>query len=581
MVQTRTVNETTLLVGGRVHSPAAPDATAMAVTGDTVVWVGQDGPGRALHPEAEVVDLDGAFVAPAFVDAHVHATSSGLHLTGLDLSGVRDGGELLAALADAAAATRPGEVLVAHGWDESTWSAPRVPSRAELDQVVGDVPVYLSRTDVHSALVSTALIALAPQARDADGWSSDGPLTQEAHHRARRAARDAITPQQRRRAQDAFLREAAARGIVSVHECAGPDISGEADLADLLALAAEPGRPEVVGYWGQLGATGLAQRLGLRGLAGDLFVDGALGSHTAALAEPYTDCPGTHGARYLDADTIAEHLVACTEAGLQAGFHVIGDAAVAEVVHGFRLAEKVCGQRALAARGHRLEHLEMVDEDQAELLAGWAVTGSMQPLFDAAWGGTDGMYATRLGAERAAGLNPFAALAARGVVLAFGSDSPVTPLDPWATVRAAVHHRTPGSGVSARAAFNAHTRGGHRAAGVNDGITGSLVPGAPAHYAIWDAAELVVATPDSRVQRWSTDPRSRVPALPPLEPGRPLPTCLRTVRSGRIIFDALLGGDTNPTPVPGATPQTTLSGGGTAPTPPPGASPQTPLTGTA
>jgi predicted amidohydrolase YtcJ len=147
------------------------------------------------------------------------------------------------------------------------------------------------------------------------------------------------------------------------------------------------------------------------------------------------------------------------------------------------------------------------------------------------------MYAARLGAGRAAGLNPFARLAAEGVLLALGSDAPVTPLDPWANVRAATYHRTPGSGLSARAAFTAHTRGGHRAAGIVDGITGSLVPGAPAHYAIWDAAELVVAAPDVRVQRWSTDPRSGVPPLPSLEPGAPLPRCLRTVRGGTVIYD--------------------------------------------
>jgi hypothetical protein len=147
------------------------------------------------------------------------------------------------------------------------------------------------------------------------------------------------------------------------------------------------------------------------------------------------------------------------------------------------------------------------------------------------------MYAERLGVERALTLNPFAMLAGAGVVLAGGSDAPVTPMDPWASVRAAVHHRTPGSGLSARAAFNAHTRGGHRAAGVADGVSGTLVPGAPAHYAIWEAAELVVAAPDSRVQRWSTDPRSRVPALPPLDPGAELPRCLRTVRGGRVIYD--------------------------------------------
>lgn len=529
-----TDEQTTLLLGGRIYTPAGPDATAMAVTGGTVVWVGQDAPARALHPTAEVIDLQGAFVAPAFVDAHVHATAAGLHLTGLDLTGVRSAADLLAHVRTAAV---PGQALLAHGWDETTWTDPRLPSRAELDAAAGGTPVYLSRVDVHSALVSTALVELAPAARDADGWSPDGPLTRAAHHAVRAAVRAAITPEQRERAQRAFLTEAAKQGIVSVHECAGPDISGRDDLAALLALDG-PGTPEVVGYWGELGAVETARELGARGLAGDLFADGALGSHTAALTQPYADHAGT-GTRYLDAHRIAGHLAACTEAGLQAGFHVIGDAAVAEVVEGFRLAEKEVGQRALAARHHRLEHLEMVTAEQAKQLAGWGVVASMQPLFDALWGGSEGMYAERLGADRAAGLNPFATLAAEGVLLAFGSDAPVTPLDPWASVRAAAYHRTPGAGLSPRAAFTAHTRAGHRAAGVNDGVTGSLVPGAPAHYAIWDATDLVVATPDSRVQRWSTDPRAGVPPLPRLEPDATLPRCLRTVRAGAVLHDTI------------------------------------------
>lgn len=529
-----TDEHTTLLLGGRIYTPAGPDATAMAITGGTVVWAGQDGPARALHPGAEVIDLHGAFVAPAFVDAHVHATATGLHLTGLDLTGVRGAAELLARVRDA---VTPGQVLLAHGWDESGWADPRLPSRAELDDAAGGTAVYLSRVDVHSALVSTALVELAPAARTADGWSPGGPLTRAAHHAVRAAVRAAITPDQRERAQRAFLAEAAAQGIVSVHECAGPDISGRDDLAALLALAG-PDTPEVVGYWGELGAVETANQLGARGLAGDLFVDGALGSHTAALSDPYADHAGS-GTLYLDAHRIGEHLAACTEAGLQAGFHVIGDAAVAEVVEGFRLAEKEVGQRALAARHHRLEHLEMVTADQAKLLAGWGAVASMQPQFDALWGGEEGMYAERLGAGRAAALNPFAALAAEGVLLAFGSDAPVTPLDPWASVRAAAYHRTPGAGLSPRAAFTAHTRAGHRAAGVNDGVTGSLVPGAPAHYAIWDATDLVVATPDSRVQRWSTDPRAGVPPLPRLEPDAALPRCLRTVRAGAVLHDAI------------------------------------------
>ncbi|MFD1152726.1 amidohydrolase family protein, partial [Saccharothrix hoggarensis] len=160
---------TRLLVGGRIHSPTAPDATAMAITDGTVVWLGQDAAGRALHPDAEVVELDGAFVAPAFVDAHVHATAAGLMLTGLDLTGCRSLAELLDAVRAA-----DGPLIWGHGWDETRWPENRPPTRAELDAAGRGARVYLSRIDVHSAAVSTALVDLAPAARDADGWSPDG-----------------------------------------------------------------------------------------------------------------------------------------------------------------------------------------------------------------------------------------------------------------------------------------------------------------------------------------------------------------------------------------------------------------------
>ncbi len=139
-------------------------------------------------------------------------------------------------------------------------------------------------------------------------------------------------------------------------------------------------------------------------------------------------------------------------------------------------------------------------------------------------------------------MNPFAAFGAAGVVLAFGSDSPVTPLGPWAAVRAAAFHRTPGSRITVRAAFAAHTRGGWRAlrpdaAGVPADEQGVLAPGAAATYAVWGAGELVVQTPDSRVAAWSTDERAGVPGLPDLTPGEPLPACLRTVVRGATVYD--------------------------------------------
>jgi hypothetical protein len=195
------VNTTTLLVGGRIYSTASPDATAMAVADGQVVWVGQDTPGIALYGEsAEVVHLDGAFVAPAFVDAHVHATSAGLLLTGVDLTAARSVAEVLAAVKKA-----PGAAVWGHGWDETRFAEGRPPTRAELDEAAKGRPVYLSRIDVHSALASTALIELAPAARDRDGWSETGPLSRASHHEVRRAAKDAVAPAQRRQAQEAFL----------------------------------------------------------------------------------------------------------------------------------------------------------------------------------------------------------------------------------------------------------------------------------------------------------------------------------------------------------------------------------------
>lgn len=529
MSESTTPSTTVLLRRGEVHSPADPFATAMVVERGQVAWVGSEGAADAFADGVdEVVDLDGALVTPAFTDAHVHTTATGLALTGLDLSGAASRPEALARVRDFAAARPDDRVLLGHGWDASRWPDGLPPTRAELDEATGGRPLYLSRIDVHSAVVTTALLDLVA----GDITRVDGPLTADAHHAVRAAALGAVTAAQRTEAQRAALAHAASLGIGTVHECAGPEISSEDDLTGLLRLAAEGDVPRVLGYWAEQDVD-KARELGAIGAAGDLFVDGALGSHTACLHQPYADA-GHTGTAHLDAAAVAAHVVACTEAGLQAGFHAIGDAAVTTVVEGVRAAADKLGLARIRAARHRVEHAEMLTPETVAAFAELGLTASVQPAFDALWGGEDGMYAQRLGAERARTLNPFAALLRAGVPLAFGSDSPVTPLDPWGTVRAAAFHRTPEHRVSVRAAFTAHTRGGWRAIGRDD--AGVLVPGAPADYAVWRTDELVVQAPDDRVARWSTDPRSGTPGLPDLTPGRNLPVCLRTVVGGRTVF---------------------------------------------
>ncbi|GAA2460434.1 amidohydrolase [Streptomyces lavendulocolor] len=535
---TESEHRTVLLRGGDVHSPADPFATAMVVERGHVAWVGSEGAADAFASGVdEVVDLEGALVTPAFTDAHVHTTATGLALTGLDLSGARTLAEALERVRAHSAARPADKVLLGHGWDAARWPERRPPSRTELDEATGGRPLYLPRVDVHSAVVTTALLDLVPGVTGLSGHHPDQPLTGAAHHAVRAAAHAAVTPGQRAEAQRAALRRAASLGIGTVHECAGPEISDEDDFTALLALAAEEPGPRVVGYWaeavsGEKDARRIRE-LGAIGAAGDLFVDGSLGSHTACLHEPYADAAHT-GTAHLDAAAVAAHVAACTEAGLQAGFHAIGDAAVGAVVDGVRAAAEKVGLARVRAARHRVEHAEMLTPETIAAFAELGLTASVQPAFDAAWGGEDGMYAERLGAERARTLNPYAAMLRAGVPLAFGSDSPVTPLDPWGTVRAAAFHRTPEHRISVRAGFTAHTRGGWRATGRDD--AGVLVPGAPADYAVWHADELVVQAPDDRVARWSTDPRSGTPGLPDLTPGADLPVCLRTVVSGRTVF---------------------------------------------
>ncbi|MCM2580489.1 amidohydrolase [Streptomyces meridianus] len=530
---------TVLLRGGTVHTPADPFATAMVVERGSVAWVGSEGAADGFADGVdEVVNLAGALVTPTFTDAHVHTAATGLALTGLDLSTAPTLGDALERIR-AHARARPGDrVLLGTGWDAARWPEQRPPSRAELDAATGGRPLYLSRVDVHSAVVTSALLDLVADAAALPGVREDAPLIGEAHHAVRHVAHAAVTPGQREDAHRAALARAASLGIGALHECGGPDISGREDFTALLDLAAARPGPRVFGYWAEA-VTGpedaaAVRQLGALGAAGDLFADGSLGSHTACLHEPYADAPHA-GRGYLDAEAVAVHVAACTRAGIQAGFHAIGDAAVSAVVEGVRAAAERVGLARIRAARHRVEHAEMLSPETIAAFAELGLTASVQPAFDAAWGGEEGMYAQRLGAERARGLNPFAALLRAGVPLAFGSDSPVTPLDPWGTVRAAAFHRTPEHRVSVRAAFTAHTRGGWRAVGRDD--AGVLVPGAPADYAVWRTGDLVVQAPDERVARWSTDPRSGTPGLPDLAPGSDLPVAERTVVAGQTIFE--------------------------------------------
>lgn len=503
----------TLWRGGRVLSPTNPDATALLTEGERIAWIGPED--EAPRADA-AVDLDGGLVTPAFVDSHVHLTGTGQALDGPDLTAAVSAADLLDRLARHAGGLDEDAVIVAHGWDETTWDDPTLPTPEAVENAAGGRLVYLSRVCGHAGIAGPRVWDRYPELGTLDHSTGTGLLKRMAHRGVRATLAHAVPVAQRLETARTALALAASLGVAAVAEHSVPnprDPAIEAEFSGLVALGAEPDRPAVYGWWGELAAAEKARMLGAHGCGGDLSVDGSLGARTALLRGTYRDRPDTGGARYLTAEDVRTHLRDCHWHGLPAAFHAIGDGAVETVLDGLDLAAETIDLEQIRHARHRIEHAELVDTAMIARMVHYGLHASVQPAFDAAWGGRDGMYAARLGPEPAMDANPFAAMAGVGVPLAFGSDSPVTPIDPWGGIAAAVRHHRPASRLTTAQAYTAATRGGWRALGVDD--AGSLVPGARAELAVWDLTGT---------------------ALPELsDPDCPIPKCLMTVAGGRLI----------------------------------------------
>ena len=536
----------TLYKNGFIHSPADPFAEAILVDNGMIAWLGANDSAAAFAKNADrVVDLDGALVTPGFVDSHVHLLETALARRAVAVSpdsGGHSTGQVLDLLAGPARQWSGAlGVITAFGYDDSRWTGPAL-CQQDLDEAFAGVELYVPRADLHSGLISSALQhRLGVQ-------TSDGIVAGPAHQHVRTAIRT-FTPAQREVLYREVLGHAASRGVVAVHENSAPGIDTREGLAQLLALtaAADSGLPAVVGYLGELIDSAdqaleiAAQIPGLRGFAGDLSVDGSFGSRSAALRASYIDIdPGalaTRGTLHLSQEQIAGHVAAVTRAGLTAGFHVIGDRALDTVLAAFdQVATDPDLARAMRRLGHRLEHVELVDQPAIDALVRHGISVSVQPAFDAFWGGPGGMYETRLGAQRAGATTPVRSLLAAGIPTGLGSDAPVTPIDPWGAVTAALFHHNRDQRVSARAAFRAHTRGAWRIGGATTPGAGEIRIGSPADLAIWRCDELGVQAENSGRSSWSTDFRGGSPLLPILGPDSGPVTCLATLRAGVEIF---------------------------------------------
>ncbi len=447
--------------------------------------------GVGAPPDADrVVDLPGATIVPGFIDTHVHLTETGLSLADAEVGAARSAEELLA-LVQRRSTDGDGPLFLL-GYDESTWERPLVPTIGQLDDAC-DRALVIRRADGHMALANRAALDAA-RALDLPGVHRDD--AGEVTGLVTRAANDAIglwimsglDDHERQGLQLRAASLAASRGVTAVHEMSMPHWNGERDLDVLLD---HRGRLPVDAH--PIIATndlGGAIGRGLTAIGGDLPVDGSIGARTAWVSEPYDD--GGTGVGYRGDDELAEFFHGGHAAGLQVGVHAIGDRAIDQVLTVWERVYHALDSRQrrhFRARRHRIEHCEMISAAQVERVAMLGLAVSVQPAFDAVWGRPGALYEQRLGPARAATMNPVRAMVERGVEVGFGSDAPITPLDPMAAIEAAAGHHDASQRLSRPEAIRLHTIGSARL-GHQETKKGSLTPGMHADFAAFGADPL-------------------------------------------------------------------------------------------
>ncbi|PLK25187.1 metal-dependent hydrolase [Porphyrobacter sp. TH134] len=460
------------------------------------------------------LDGKGEVMIPGLIDAHVHVMDMGFAALTLDLSGTTSLEDALATI-KAFADANPGRPwIIGRGWNQEKWGLGRFPTAAELDAVVADRPVWLERADNHANWANTLAIQTAgvtAKTPDPDGGkiirdAKGAPAGVFVDKAVALVAKVVPPPRPEERdlafaaAQDVML----AKGVTAVADMgtkpadwttfrrAGDEgrlvvrIMSYADSIETLELMAG-GEPTGWLYDDKLRMGGIK-----------LFLDGALGSRGASLKEPYADDHGTRGLPLLSPTQLRNLMSRAAMDGFQTAVHAIGDAANAEVLSAIEeLSESYKGDRRW-----RIEHTQIIDPVDIARLGQHGVIASMQPLHQT----SDRLMAeARLGPDRLDGAYPWRSVLKVGGKLAFGSDAPVEPADPFAGMAAAIS-RTDASGQPFGGWFPEETVSRETAlagftadaayAGFAEGRFGRLLPGERADFLLIDRDPLF-ASPEA------------------------------------------------------------------------------------
>jgi predicted amidohydrolase YtcJ len=494
-----------ILQNGRVctMNPEQPLAEAVVLRGTRIAYVGKTEEMRVWigHGGWDVVDLAGRTVLPGLIDAHIHLSGYAIARSRLDLSGVSSREEAVALVEKWAQSTPPGQWIQGYGWNHYRWGD-QWPTRQDLDAVAPDHPVALQRVDGHSVWVNTAALRLA--GIDADTKTPmGGEIMVDEEGRPsgilKERAADLVLehigkPDQgeRLRLLDEAFCEAHRRGLTGVH------VPEEAEaLRDYQELYARRSlRLRVLTHLPQ-NRLDEAIALGIRSGFGDerlrigglkIFADGSLGSKTASLLQDYEDEPGYRGLPTLPMRELDDLVMKAARAGISVAVHAIGDRAVRLVLDTIARAQRLAGPPSFP---HRVEHAQLLHPQELARFKELGVVASMQPIHCT----SDMPVARRLWGERCRYAYAWRSLLDHGAALAFGSDSPVESMDPWAGIHAAVTRQRadgipaggwyPEERITVEEAVRAYTLGAAYAAGETH-LKGSIEEGKVADLIVLD-----------------------------------------------------------------------------------------------
>ncbi|MBF0407016.1 MAG: amidohydrolase [Candidatus Riflebacteria bacterium] len=463
---------------------------SMLVESGRIIQTGYDLQKKSEFSGLPRNDLKGKFLFPAFCDAHTHFLQTGLTELGTDLSSCRSISDMSEMLSEAAK-KNSSDWILAWNLDETTFKEKRFPTLTELNKAVSDKHLWISRVDLHSALVNNKALKWAQEkisdlqtdisADTLRIWKQS--FLQLSGMLISSLGKDFIL-----HALEKSRKKCIENGVTFVHALEG-GAGINFDVVEIVADFLESDRfsgtiyhqstnPELVlkRHWNKIG--------------GCLMVDGSFGSRSAALNEPYTDDPSNSGEIYLSSEIIENLLEMCSEKNLQLSLHCIGDRAIK---HLLSIHSKARNKLASPALPHRIEHFEMPDSQSLDIAAECGLYICVQPAFETLWGGKGKMYEKRLGPERTRLTNPFKSMLKAGLKIAAGSDSPVTTFNPFQGIYGFLNHPTPTERISLNDALTAYILHPHHFYG-NKTDRGMLKAGYKADFNLFQEDIFLIST---------------------------------------------------------------------------------------